>query len=217
MRLYADNGAEEVELYAGRPAQGYGFHSWHKGEVVDDRYRLRLPRSLPAGAYELSVQVDQAEPIRLSTLTVEPVMRTFTPPEMEQSVALDFSDVSGTPVVRLQGYDLSVLEPGQLWHVVLAWQALNEMPDDYTVFLHLRETDSGVLVAQVDEMPRAGDYPTSLWMRGEVVVDEVTLMLPSDLAPGRYTLSVGLYLPSGVHLHAEGVTNVPLADVPFRP
>ncbi len=36
------------------------------------------------------------------------------------------------------GRILSVLEPG-LWHVVLAWQALNEMPDDYTVFLHLRD------------------------------------------------------------------------------
>ncbi len=217
VRLYLDTGTEDVELYAGRPAQGYGFHSWREGEFVDDRYRLRLPRSLPSGDYELSVQVDEAEPIRLSTLTVEPVMRTFAPPEMDQSVALDFSDASGAPVVRLQGYDLSALEPGQLWHVVLAWQALNEMPDDYIVFLHLREADSGLLVAQVDEMPRAGDYPTSLWMRGEVVVDEVTLTLPSDLAPGRYTLSVGLYLSSGVHLHADGATNVPLADVPFRP
>jgi hypothetical protein len=230
VRLVASWATGNVVLYEGPPASGYAFSDWRAGELFDDRYRIRLPRSLPAGDYELSLQLDEAESMTLRTLVVDPVTRTFVP-TLDQTLPvhitggvfrnpkglpLDFADASGAQV-RLLGYDLSAWDPGQPWRVTLAWQALAGMSQDYVVFLHLRETESALLVAQVDEMPREGSYPTSLWMRGEVVSDVHTLVLPPGLPPGSYTLSVGLYLPTGVHLQVEGATRVSLVEVAHAP
>lgn len=63
---------------------------------------------------------------------------------------------------------------------------------DLTVFVHVLDA-SGRLVAQHDAPPRAGMAPTSTWQPGEVVRDRHVVALPSSLAPGRYTLTAGLY------------------------
>ncbi len=85
----------------------------------------------------------------------------------------------------------------------LYWRADSTPAADYTTFLHLRDAD-GQTVAQKDQPPAAGRYPTSLWDAGEVVVDE--LVLPLDqLPPGEYTPVVGLYeLSSGARLATPG-------------
>ena len=38
-----------------------------------------------------------------------------------------------------------------------------------------------------------GDYPTRLWAPGEVVTDPHPVVLPPDLPPGQYRLTVGMY------------------------
>ena len=42
-------------------------------------------------------------------------------------------------------------------------------------------------------MPLEGDYPTSVWAAGEVIVDPRAIVLPADVPPGRYRLLVGMY------------------------
>jgi hypothetical protein len=55
--------------------------------------------------------------------------------------------------------------------------------------------------AQADSIPRAGLYPTNLWVVGALVPDTHRLLLPADLAPGRYEIHLGLYdLASGARL-----------------
>ena len=44
-------------------------------------------------------------------------------------------------------------------------------------------------------MPQEDRYPTSMWDPGEIVMDAHTILLPSDLEPGKYTLRIGLYEP----------------------
>jgi hypothetical protein len=65
---------------------------------------------------------------------------------------------------------------------------------DYTTFVHLTNS-AGELVAQQDQPPLKGAYPTSLWDPGEIIADELALPLPAELPPGRYELLVGLYDP----------------------
>jgi hypothetical protein len=61
------------------------------------------------------------------------------------------------------------------------------------------------IVAQVDGPPAKGQYPTSLWDRGEVVPASFTLNLPPDVEPGMYQLMVGLYDPvTGARLSVPG-------------
>jgi hypothetical protein len=38
-----------------------------------------------------------------------------------------------------------------------------------------------------------GDYPTSVWAPGEVIIDPHVVVLPADLPAGQYRLLVGMY------------------------
>jgi uncharacterized membrane protein len=97
--------------------------------------------------------------------------------------------------LELKGYDLSpaVGHPGQALTLTLSWQALREIPVDYTIFVHLVDAN-GQLVAQQDDNPWWEiPFPTSTWQPGELLQDRHELELPPDLPPGSYTLRVGVY------------------------
>ena len=99
-------------------------------------------------------------------------------------------------LVRLTGYTIEpeTPAPGQSPRLTLNWQALAPVPDDYTVFVHLRHPAGGN-VAQADHRPLDNLYPTSLWPVGETIRESSNnLFLPSDLPPGHYDLWTGLYL-----------------------
>jgi len=97
--------------------------------------------------------------------------------------------------MELRGSDLSpgVGQPGSDLEVTLYWQALAPMDRDYTVFVHMAGPD-GQLVAQHDGQPWwEVSLPTSTWQPGEELRDQHVLKLPPDLAPGTYSLQVGVY------------------------
>ena len=67
--------------------------------------------------------------------------------------------------------------------------------------------EDGFVQAQSDSQPVFGYYPTSAWQPGEIVADLHCLTIPPGLAPGAYTLRVGLYNP-------ETGTRLDLRDLP---
>lgn len=113
--------------------------------------------------------------------------------------------------IRLLGYDLSgEALPGGSLEVTLHWQALAPVGADYTVFVQL--LDNGQVVAQQDNPPRAGRYPTSLWEAGEVVTDMYTLVVPAKGAPS-YQLIAGMYTPADLQrLPVFAADGQPLGD-----
>jgi hypothetical protein len=52
----------------------------------------------------------------------------------------------------------------------------------------------GRIVAQQDNQPAEGRYPTSIWDTGEIVVDRYHLTIAPDAPGGEYHLEVGMYL-----------------------
>ena len=92
--------------------------------------------------------------------------------------------------VKLLGAD--VRREGSALRVILFWQTMKLMAQDYTVFVHLLAPD-GALVSQHDAEPANGALPTSAWLEEEIVYDEHNLDLPSDLIAGDYRLEIGLY------------------------
>ena len=54
------------------------------------------------------------------------------------------------------------------------------------------DPDTEDIVTQSDAMPQGGAYPTSWWIKGEVVSETVTLPL-EGVPGGEYRLAVGLY------------------------
>jgi hypothetical protein len=111
--------------------------------------------------------------------------------------------------VRLLGYDVPAAAPGETVTVTLYWEALAALPEAYVAFVHLRQpgdaASSPRLLAQHDDVPRQGGYPTTLWAAGDRVPDAHPLSLPAALPPGRYPLWAGLYRRAdGVRLPAYG-------------
>jgi hypothetical protein len=113
--------------------------------------------------------------------------------------------------VQLAGYRLFVLpapgeavpaapdrlrvQAGRPVHVTLYWRTASSVSQDYTVFTHLVAAD-GFRVTGHDGPPGNGRRPTSGWAPGQVVVDPHDLEIPAGLAPGPYSLRVGLYDPA---------------------
>ncbi len=112
------------------------------------------------------------------------------------------------------------LVEGSTLTVTLYWQALTEMAEDYTVFVHLLGPD-GTIYGQGDGPPLGNDYPTSYWLPGDVLRDPHPVIIktvPQDDAH----LSVGLYRLSDLtRLPAYDATGTRLPNdaigLPLRP
>jgi hypothetical protein len=95
----------------------------------------------------------------------------------------------------------------------LFWQARGALDEDFTVFVHLVDA-RGKIVAQKDDQPQRGAYPTSLWDAGEVVVDEYALTIPREAAPGAYRVLIGVYRASdGARLSVQGDDHLVLTTI----
>jgi hypothetical protein len=108
----------------------------------------------------------------------------------------------------LRGYTIDAaggqLRPGGTLPITLYWAAQAPPTHDYTMFLHLCQDCDVPPAAQFDRPPLDGQFPagqTSTWRVGDPVHDEraIPLVGPdgSPLAPGRYTLLLGVY-PAGL-------------------
>ena len=96
--------------------------------------------------------------------------------------------------ITLRGYQLEAgpVIPGQNLNLKVYWQTDVSLPDDYTIFTQLLDSQ-GRLAAGWDSQPLGGYFPISQWPAAEIVTDIVRLPLPADLPPGDYTLITGLY------------------------
>jgi hypothetical protein len=84
------------------------------------------------------------------------------------------------------------LSETQVLTLTLAWQVIEPVVEDYTVFVHVLAGD-GARVAQRDARPCDGECPTDTWQPGQVIEDRYVLELAQDGgAPAQ--LVVGLYL-----------------------
>jgi hypothetical protein len=107
----------------------------------------------------------------------------------------------------------SSVKRGNALVALLHWHASAELDHDYTVFVHLIDTQ-GKILAAYNEQPRKGAAPTTSWRRYVPVVDPIVMPIPPDVPPGdSYRLEVGLfYLPTMERLSIVDALNHPLGD-----
>jgi len=105
-----------------------------------------------------------------------------------QPVHADYDDV------QLAGVVAPPAQQGAAASVTLHW-LVREAGRDLTVFLHLLDA-SGRVVAQVDAPLGGGYTPASRLNAGELLDPTYRFLLSDDLAPGLYSLRIGLY-PAG--------------------
>jgi len=109
-------------------------------------------------------------------------------------------DDAGPPLATLEGLialsavriEPAAVAPGGALRVSLTWRALQRPPENYSVFVHLRD-QGGRTVAQKDGYPGKGAFPTLWWQPGDRVLDEYELTVPTDVPSGEYRVVVGMY------------------------
>lgn len=123
-------------------------------------------------------------------------------------------------LVRLAGYEIegSEVQPGQRLYLTLYWEALAPLPDDYSVFIHLID-DNGIVQAQRDSFPGAGNAPTGDWQPGTILADRHAIDIPETApAPQRLQVDVGLYdYATGERLLVDGADHWTLGEVFLTP
>jgi hypothetical protein len=96
---------------------------------------------------------------------------------------------------QLLGYrlDKEAYRPGETADLTLYWLALQEMSQNYKVFVHFVDKGLTAMWAQHDGDPVEGFTPTTRWLSGELVIDDHALYIPPETPPGTYELFAGMY------------------------
>jgi hypothetical protein len=187
------------------PVQGYATNMWASGEVYVSRQELVVPPDAPTGMSPVEVSIRDGE--RGPTLAAQNATDSsgsaciaslaVGQPSLADPASLAASskvDALFGDGIRLRGFSLPSpsLRPGQPIHLTLYWQSEQPMGQNYTVFVHVLD-ESGKLVAQQDNEPNGGLYPTGLWQVGQPVQDSYDVATPEGLPPGPYRIIVGMY------------------------
>jgi len=182
----------------------YTTSHWRAGDSFEARYDLRLDAALPAGRYTLALNVlaSNGRPLwsEDETLTIVEILPRDRLFELPADIAHPLDLALGT-TVHLRGFDqppysgeegtgAGALRPGDTLSLTLYWQADGPTDIDYTSFVHLVGPD-GRPHGQVDQF--AGGAPTTSWAPGQVIVDEIALLVAADAPDGTYHIAVGMY------------------------
>jgi hypothetical protein len=222
-----------------RAREVYSTLLWAPGEVVIDSFTVQVDAQAPVGIYQLLVgiylPVGQA-PVSLPLLqngqfsdmtnvSLGTIKVGATPPDLtvkfvqpQVSLQQSFGD---PPSLTLLGYDIDKCQVSSVKcqvSITFYWRSEAAFSSDYTVFVHLRN-EAGQTVAQKDQPPLNGAYPTGLWSPGEIIADKIEISWPQPPAPGKHKVVVGWYDPStgqrlAVPNHSANEVN--LTDVELR-
>ena len=191
------------------------FSTWPIGEVIHDTQGLLLPADIPPGQYQVKAGVyrrsdgrgldiigpagnPQGVEASLGTVEVGPALKppTVSRLDVPETRTADLSDRQGA-TVRLLGYSLPGTNyvPGSELSVVLFWEPATPVTQDNSIVIQLVGQDNQT-VAQTETPPVFGHYPMTQWKPGYPVRDPHRLVIPPDLAPGTYTVRVGMSQPA---------------------
>jgi hypothetical protein len=207
------------------PGDGnYPTTAWQPGEIIVDAYRIPIPADVPRAqawlvqlnAFQmgedtwLPVIVDgQAGGDRavLGVVRVGASIPIAVPPASQLDPVVVFGNQ-----IAMRGaaaaYDASVRQT----RVELWWDALESIPSDLTVFVHLVDEDQRV-VANGDGPPLEGGFPTSMWEAGDQIADPHVIPVTAELPEGQYAVVVGWYDPStGARLATEDGNSVLIGE-----
>ncbi|MFP3895601.1 MAG: glycosyltransferase family 39 protein [Anaerolineales bacterium] len=200
------------DIYPGRGT--YPTSRWRPGDIIEDSYNIPVPVTamtpnrvdLVVGLYSLAtgkrLQVtdgegnDLGESVTLDQLALPARERDGIPNPMQGNLANR---------IALVGYtlDRTTASPGETFHLIVYWQALRDVQENYSVFTQILDQD-GRCWAQMDGWPQGGDSPTATWRRGQIIKDEYALTVKEDASPGVCELWVGMYDAHGRRLNVLG-------------
>ena len=193
---------------------------WGEEDGGRTQVDLVITQRVPSGEYVFVVRAKGEEEwaARFGKAAVRQTRKLgLSPSEVTISHPLDLA-LDGR--IRLLGYDLetTIYHPGDTVHLTLYWLADEPVRQRYKVFTHLlgetyNSATGNFLWGQWDSEPVGGQGSTTLWLPGEVIVDEYAIPLSAQAPPGRYQVEVGMYLgASGQRLPVTDDRGQPSGD-----
>ena len=172
------------------------------GQVLLSHHRFKLPAGMLPGEYRLQLAVFQPRvggwPLNDGRLaqSLGPVRVTPAHPSGPLDPWAEYKPLRGINFggeIGLVGYDYSVTRAGQGkgFATELLWQAKRPPSKDYTLVVQLVDA-KGQVWREWRHVPVDGRAPTGAWAEGQLVRDQVALVLPADAPPGEDTLRVRL-------------------------
>lgn len=208
---FLDEHGEEVANLTSHPGWGRNPTTlWRPGAIYADSYPVQIAPTMAnwaplwarvyVGFVDPATETSGRFPIiarnaagdEIAPFVSQVAISPRTTPTLEDATAIgaEFGAVIQLTAYRLE--QRTAAAGGDEFSVTLQWDARGAPATDYTAFVQLRGED-GAVIAGYDQAPAGDRFPTRFWRSGDRVVNHVTLSLPDDAPPGRYTLWAGLY------------------------
>ncbi|MCS7057086.1 MAG: glycosyltransferase family 39 protein [Thermoflexales bacterium] len=194
---------------------------WRPGEIVADRYRLRIADNVTGTQLAPStLWLD----VGFWDFTTQRFLPTFDPagrPTGRQRYeAASLNLVRPAPnfrmKVRFEKAALTAVRAEQTGRDVtlsLDWLVTDDFTEDYTTFVHLFDAGGNKMPPQADARAKGGDFAPRWWRAGDLILnDTYTINLPDDFPPGTYTIKFGLYNAAGARMPAYDENGQALPD-----
>jgi len=187
LSVAADETGEEVPTSMAPLIDAWPTSQWPAGTVVRQAYTLNLPPE--TGPYTVALRLfDQQNGTPLGEPLFEEQVDSASC-TIDAGAAAEANILFGDSL-RLLAYNIGLEE--DILAITLYWLGQERPPDAYKFFIHLYDPRTKEIVAQIDTMPLNYQLPTSDWQSGELVADEINLVL-AGIAPGEYELGIGVY------------------------
>ena len=97
--------------------------------------------------------------------------------------------------ILLIGYDLDkeVVKPGESFTITCYWKCLDEMTEDWMIFVHIDSYMGHQYRLNLDHHPVQNLYNSKRWKKGEIIRDVQKARFPADFPGGDATIWIGAW------------------------
>jgi hypothetical protein len=116
------------------------------------------------------------------------------PPHPQRRIDANMDDkleVIGIDLVDERGHLVDGISPGRSYHLKTYYQVLAPVTTEWEAFIHI---DGYHRRHNGDHKPMNAKYPMSLWLTGDLLVDDHEFKLEPNFTPGTYTIYFGLFV-----------------------
>jgi hypothetical protein len=188
----ADGENRLLYQFDGVPAQGrHPTRQWQPGQIFADSYTISVGEITAPGLATFSLGLypynDPTQRLAVSDATGAPVgdrvvlgqVRLHPEPETTPEVAEAAPLATWEQGITLQSVEVLPDTQGRPAGLRLRWRSNETLYQDYTLFAQVLDRQNRVL-AQIDQQPQAGAWPTSTWRAGDVIDDQLEFMAAPD-------------------------------------
>lgn len=180
----------------------YPSQHWQKGDHLDVPLRMTVPTDLPWGAYNYGIIIQDTAagvPLLQSNQSSEIHLGLLTNgrPDVASNLDLNTQTINQSWANGIILHQMALpnmpVPPGADLQMQLQWDTTSQPGRDWTYFIHL-VNDQDKIVAQLDQHPWSGRWPTPAWVPNQPFWENAALALPPDLPSGSYHLRLGFYI-----------------------